>query len=178
MHHFHISAMAADEFTRLQLYAETLLSEEGGSEFVSVKIDKCLEFLRFCCSLHPEHEDLIMCLQDLILQACDIYIHRAKNIVPVSQSVHLVERFKRTAEKVLLESLGQNVLVWSYFIVAAESTTLEHRTFFIDRMERLYQLTGFANNLKGLAQLRKIWAIQPSMRWTQLLGGPAQVLIM
>ncbi|KIW05688.1 uncharacterized protein PV09_03550 [Verruconis gallopava] len=164
--------------SRFQLSAESLLNEVEGALFLSSQAEKCLEFLDFCLSLHPEHKDVISDLQNMIRQACRIYVHRALANPPAESMAHLVEQFKRTAERIERKELGQHVLTWSYFVVAAESSNAEHRRYFVERINDLHRFTGFHNTIRGLRQLEGIWNMQSSTRWTALLGGPAQVLIM
>ena len=74
--------------------------------------------------------------------------------------------------------MGHYLLGWSYFILAAESSTARHREFWIDRLRILHRNTGSRNILRAIEQAQRIWAVQSEVRWTTLLGGPTQALIM
>lgn len=117
---------------------------------------------------------------DLITTACDIYVQRATHNPPMHQTIPSVERFKQIAEKVNTYDsiIGRHLLAWAYFVVAAESSTEGHREFFLDRLQTLHSMTGCGNVLKAMEQIRGFWAVQGTTRWTRLLGGPTQALIM
>ncbi|KIV85958.1 hypothetical protein PV11_01606 [Exophiala sideris] len=85
---------------RVQLIAESLFNEAEGSNFVHVQLEKCLEFLRYCQSFHPEHSVLMSLLFDVMTQACRLYVLRASTDPPLCDTVQLVEDFKQVAEKV------------------------------------------------------------------------------
>jgi hypothetical protein len=162
----------------MQLFAEALLNEAEGSRFISIRSENCFEIFRFCLNLHPEHRDLVLRIQRMITQACDIYVLRAVKDPPVSQTVHLVEQFKQEAEQLHDNALVHHNLVWSYFVVAAESSTRDHRQFFSEKLHALHRLTGFESSMKALQLLQRIWEVQSTTRWTSLLGGPGQMFIM
>ncbi|KAM5348609.1 hypothetical protein ACJ41O_008433 [Fusarium nematophilum] len=168
------------QILRVSLFGEALFDEAHGSKFLLTHGEACLEFLRFCLQLHPEHQELMSYIFDLITLACDIYVQRATSNPPMDQTVPLVERFKRTAEKVDIYDnvIGRHLLAWAYFVVAAESSTEGHREFFLSRLTALHSVTGCGNVLRALEQIRGFWAVQSTMRWTRLLGGPTQALIM
>ncbi|KAF5001961.1 hypothetical protein FDECE_10763 [Fusarium decemcellulare] len=168
------------QILRVSLFGEALFDETHGSEFLLTHGEACMEFLRFCLRLHPEHEELMSYIFDLITLACNIYVQRATHNPPMHQTVPLVERFKRTAEKVDVYDnvIGQHLLAWSYFVVAAESSIDSHREFFLERLRTLHSATGSGSVLKAIEQIQGFWAVQSTTRWTRLLGGPTQALIM
>ncbi|KAJ3461958.1 hypothetical protein MRS44_010511 [Fusarium solani] len=168
------------QILRVSLFGESLFDEANGSEFLLTHGEACLEFLRFCLRLHPEHEELMSYIFDLITMACDIYVQRATNNPPMHQTVQSVERFKQIANKVNTYDniIGRHLLAWAYFVVAAESSTDSHREFFLERLQTLHCMTGCGNVLRAIEQIRGFWAVQGTTRWTRLLGGPDQALIM
>lgn len=119
-------------------------------------------------------------LFNLITLARDIYIRRALHNPPPQQTIPLVERFRQVTEKVKRygDVIGQHLLAWAYFVVAAESSTQDHRNFFEGELQSLYRATGCRSVLRGMEQLERIWTAQPTTRWTSLLGGSNQVFIM
>ncbi|KAK4939814.1 hypothetical protein LTR10_019987 [Elasticomyces elasticus] len=165
---------------RVQLIAESLFNEAEGSNFVHVQLEKCLEFLRYCQSFHPEHSVLMSLLFDIMTQACRLYVLRASTDPPLCDTVQLVEDFKQVAEKVAdyEHVVGHHLLLWPYFVAGAESSTIPHRRYFFQKMQAMYRTTRCENTLKAMHQLNRIWEAQSTTRWTSLLGGPGQVFIM
>ncbi|KAI1627305.1 putative aminotransferase [Exophiala viscosa] len=165
---------------RVQLIAESLFNEAEGSNFVHVQLEKSLEFLRYCQSLHPEHSVLMSLLFDIMTQACRLYVLRASTDPPLCDTVQLVEDFKQLAEKVAdyEHVVGHHLLLWPYFVAGAESSTIPHRRYFSQKMQAMYRTTRCENTLKAMHQLDRIWEAQSTTRWTSLLGGPGQVFIM
>lgn len=92
----------------------------------------------------------------------------------------MIERFKQSLGQVdaYVDIVGRHLLAWPYFIVAAESSTADHREFFLDKLVKLHNTTGCWNLLRAIDQVKEIWASQSSIRWTSLLGGPTQAFIM
>lgn len=170
----------SDLYSRIQLFAEALFDEAFGAQYLLTHQEGCLEFLRFCSRLHPEHRDLVSHLYELISVACTVYVKRATQNPPPQETEPLVERCRLLTEKMdgYSEIMGHYLLGWSYFILAAESSTDRHRQFWIKRLRVLYRSTGSLNILRAIEQAQRIWAVQSEVRWTTLLGGPTQALIM
>jgi hypothetical protein len=165
---------------RVCLFGESLFNETNGAQFIQAQQQACLGFIPWCLQFHPELEGLILQLADLTTWACDIYVQRAIFNPPAEETVPMIERFKRAIEEVdaYIDIVGLHLLAWPYFIVAAESSTLAHRDFFLKKLESLYNMTGCWNILRAIDQVQEIWASQSSIRWTSMLGGPTQALIM
>ncbi|KAM5356793.1 hypothetical protein ACJ41O_003439 [Fusarium nematophilum] len=165
---------------RVCLFGESLFNETNGAHFIQSQRQACLEFIRWCLQLHPELEGLLAQLLDLTTWACDIYVQRAIFNPPAETTVPMIEMFKQSLEEVdaYIDIVGRHLLAWPYFIVAAESSTADHRDFFLDKLVSLYNKTGCWNILRAIDQVKEIWASQSSIRWTSLLGGPTQALIM
>ncbi|KAF4981841.1 hypothetical protein FZEAL_2420 [Fusarium zealandicum] len=179
------SGSTLGKFVRIQilrvcLFGEALFDEMEGALFLLNRGEDCLEFLRFCLDLHPEYKGLMGYLFDLIKLACLLYTQRVIENPQPEKTVPIVESFKQIALKVddYVGTVGQHLLAWSYFIVAAESSTSEHRKFFLDKLASLYCETKCGNIRKAMEQVVRIWAVPEVTRWTSLLGGPTQALIM
>lgn len=162
------------------MFAEALSDETFGAQYLLTNQEGCLGFLRFCSRLHPEHRDLLSCLHELISVACRIYVRRATENPPPHETEPLVERCRLLTARMdgYSEIMGHYLLGWSYFILAAESSTVRHREFWIGRLEVLHEHTRSRNILRAIEQAQRIWAVQSEVRWTTLLGGPTQALIM
>ncbi|UPK96653.1 hypothetical protein LCI18_007588 [Fusarium solani-melongenae] len=168
------------QILRVCLFGESLFNETNGAQFIQAQQQACLGFIPWCLQFHPELEGLILQLADLTTWACDIYVQRAIFNPPAEETVPMIERFKRAIEEVdaYVDIVGLHFLAWPYFIVAAESSTLAHRDFFLKKLESLHNMTGCWNILRAIDQIKEIWASQSSIRWTSMLGGPTQALIM
>ncbi|CAJ0551264.1 Ff.00g111940.m01.CDS01 [Fusarium sp. VM40] len=168
------------QILRVCLFGESLFNETNGVHFIQAQQQACLEFIRWCDRFHPELQGLLSQLATLTTWACDIYVQRAMLNPPAEDTVHMIERFKQSLEEVdaYVDIVGRHLLAWPYFIVAAESSTKDHREFFLDKLVSLHNKTGCWNLLRAIDQVKEIWASQSSIRWTSLLGGPTQAFIM
>ncbi|KAL9573102.1 hypothetical protein ACKAV7_002787 [Fusarium commune] len=168
------------QILRVCLFGESLFNETNGVHFIQAQQKACLEFITWCDRFHPELKDLLSQLASLTTWACDIYVQRAIFNPPPSETVPMIERFKQSLGQVdaYVDIVGRHLLAWPYFIVAAESSTVDHREFFLDKLVKLHNTTGCWNLLRAIDQVKEIWASQSSIRWTSLLGGPTQAFIM
>ncbi|KAF4340510.1 trehalase [Fusarium beomiforme] len=168
------------QILRVCLFGESLFNEINGVHFIQAQKKACLEFITWCDLLHPELKDLVSQLAFLTTLACDIYVQRAIFNPPPSETVPMIERFKESLGQVdaYVDIVGRHILAWPYFIVAAESSTADHREFFLDKLVKLHNTTGCWNLLRAIDQVKEIWVSQSSIRWTSLLGGPTQAFIM
>jgi hypothetical protein len=150
----------------MYLYAEPLLGEALGVRTVSTQCQVGLSCLYSCSSLHPEHSNALALVADIIQQACNIYLLRARNRLNHSLSYELVENILVTQEGCPEGSPGEHVLIWAFFIAAAESSSEYHRTFFATKMRSYYHRLGFSNTIKALDLLGEIWNISDGSNWT------------
>ncbi|RGP71278.1 acriflavine sensitivity control acr-2 [Fusarium sporotrichioides] len=168
------------QILRVCLFGESLFNETNGVHFIQAQQRACLEFITWCDRFHPELKDLLSQLANLTTLACDIYVQRAVFNPPAEETVHMIEEFKQSLGEVdaYVDIVGRHLLAWPYFIVAAESSTADHRQFFLEKLVSLHNTTGCWNLLRAIDQVKEIWASQSSIRWTSLLGGPTQAFIM
>ncbi|GKU21048.1 unnamed protein product [Fusarium langsethiae] len=168
------------QILRVCLFGESLFNETNGVHFIQAQQRACLEFITWCDRFHPELKDLLSQLANLTTLACDIYVQRAVFNPPAEETVHMIEEFKQSLGEVdaYVDIVGRHLLAWPYFIIAAESSTADHREFFLDKLVSLHNTTGCWNLLRAIDQVKEIWASQSSIRWTSLLGGPTQAFIM
>ncbi|KAJ4299486.1 hypothetical protein N0V90_004731 [Kalmusia sp. IMI 367209] len=155
-------------FKMLKSAIEAMM-ENGGSG--SYELDEFLrrQFRKFHTYGEPMHAVSLQNVRSQIEQAYNIYLLRALgNLDPLS-SMQLVEQFKRTAEEYPGTTLGHHVLIWATFIVAAESSTQEHRAFLIERLRTFHTISKFENNLKAISLLQVIWENESEPKWTNLL---------
>ncbi|QPC67777.1 hypothetical protein HYE67_010008 [Fusarium culmorum] len=168
------------QILRVCLFGESLFNETNGVHFIQAQQRACLEFITWCDRFHPELKDLLSQLANLTTLACNIYVQRAIFNPPPEETIHMIEEFKQSLGEVdaYADIVGRHLLAWPCFIVAAESSTADHRQFFLDKLISLHNTTGSWNLLRAIDQVKEIWASQSSIRWTSMLGGPTQAFIM
>jgi hypothetical protein len=112
--------------------------------------------------------------------ACEDYIRRACFDPPSYEAAHLIETFRQLVQQVKSYDnvVRQNLLAWPYFVMAAESSTQEDRQFFLNELQSLYETTGYRTALRGVETIQNMWRAELNIRWTSLLGGYDQFLIM
>jgi hypothetical protein len=81
-----------------------------------------------------------------------------------------IERYKEILQNIPAGLPGCHVLVWATFLVAAASTSEEHKNYFRSVLVNIWQRSGFSNLLNGVCRLPEIWARRDGgERWTELL---------
>jgi hypothetical protein len=113
-------------------------------------------------------------------QARQLYLARAQlklDLVSDDSVSRLVNDMKMLVEDVDPESLGAHVLVWPYFVAAAESILPEHRTFFRARLDHIWLTTKYRNVKIAIDSLEDIWAHRQTRRWTEMLPEIGMVIM-
>ena len=164
----------------MHVYGAPLISPEHGATVIRSQARQRFICHRDSCNRHPERSALISRIGYLIEQAYAIYLYRVSAGPMMSQTssptAGMVEKFKAVLEDFPAESPGAHTLVWSTFIVAAESSTESQRQFFEQFLLRQQRRNGFRNIETGLAQLKMIWA-RKHENWTSILPE-SQVFVM
>lgn len=130
-----------------------MLDESLAVDFLAARQEEGFAFL----SSHQGHEALrpsdaaTSDIVTLIRMACDAYLLRATQDPPPSSTVPRVEAFINlvTAADAHTDRFGAHITAWACFIMAAESSTGEHRAFFRARFARLLAATGCLNIAVG-----------------------------
>jgi hypothetical protein len=146
-----------------------MFSEASGIEAVQTRAVQSFDCLQRCIQRHPQYAQSLLNVKSQIEQAYNIYLRRGLDDLDLSSSLKLVEQFVKTAEAYLPTSPGHHVLIWATFIVAAESSTPEHRSFLTRRLRTFHDMNQFENDLKAVALLRAIWRNSSASKWTALL---------
>ncbi|KAB2570643.1 hypothetical protein DBV05_g10694 [Lasiodiplodia theobromae] len=159
---------------KMRVYAAPLISEENGFQALSSQgqTEQVFECLNYCSQQRPDAAAAAPFIMSLVRQAHDIYLRQAVPLPSASDSTTLVQRFKHTLESFPHDLPGEQVLVWATFIAASDCVLDEHKAFFEDVFLRYFVRSGFRNVLRGLDQLRKIWARRSAgggTRWTSVL---------
>jgi hypothetical protein len=160
----------------MRVYAAPFLSEEDGVAVLSCEAytTHALDCLRFCSQQQPDLSAGVPIIESLIQQAYDIYLSQAFTDmldIETQDPTFRVKRFKDTLELFPPGAPGEQVLIWATFVAASDSLLAEHQTFFRHLLWKLYEMTGFANIVKGIEQLENIWERRqyPGNRWTSML---------
>lgn len=171
--------------TRLRVYSAPFISEHTGLDTLSSpsRWESVFDCLRYCSQRQPEHTAAAAYVEDICQQAHDIYLRQVFNDstydqTQTLQSITRLQRFKDALEAFPTGSPGKQVLIWATFIAASDCILEEHKIFFENALLENYNRSKFVNLLKGIAQLRYIWARRSEgVRWTHLLPQ-AQLLLM
>jgi hypothetical protein len=113
-------------------------------------------------------------------QASAIYLMRAQSdFINLEDplAIKLVARLKDLLIDVDPSSAGAYTLVWPYFVAAAESVLTEHRVFFRQRLEHIWEATHYRNVKVAIEALERIWAKRGEKRWTAMLPSIATVIM-
>ena len=150
--------------------AQPLLGK--GSEFISCPItpDHHFDFINTAATLYPDHERHINRFRDAYHQAYQITVIRASQNLPPQSTTSRVEKLRKLCMQIDQVEEAHHILVWVYFIAAAESSTNQHRTFFVDHLYMVHRKTKFRNILIAVDALPKLWELQGgSIPWTDVL---------
>ncbi|RDW91970.1 hypothetical protein BP5796_01364 [Coleophoma crateriformis] len=160
----------------MELFMQPFLGEEIAVLNLSTRFADQIQFITQEVVQYPEYAEAAELIQSAHDQACDLYLHRAINNVPVEKTATLVQQLQDTIEPVAQGSPGEHGLVWVYFIAAAESSTQSHRDFFRNRLLHIYNRIGFSNILHSFKILDGIWQDSDS-RWTNVIMQLEQVFV-
>lgn len=163
----------------MRVYAAPLISEQDGLSILSSEShwEGVFDCLRHCSEKQPNHAIVAAFIKDIVHQARDIYLRQASDeIICVGPEIFARESnfrlqlFKETIEAFPARSPGKQVLIWATFTAASSCTQEEHQAFFESILMENFNRSKFVNLLKGVAQLRHIWARRADgVKWTQLL---------
>lgn len=163
--------------TRMRVWGAPFISQDAGTQALRFEAQQSFDCLQYSYQLHPDHSNLLARIANLRQQAYDIYLHRVSTEYVPTTFTSLIENFKSSLELFPEGSLGEHALIWTCFIAASESHLPDHQQSFERFLVRQYHRNGFANILKALELLKRIWKRNPHENWTALLPEP-QVFIM
>lgn len=166
------------------MFATPLLDSRQAQALLSYREDAYFDFLSVDPVLQPNHGSTLSILRAAIHQTCDLYLlaqttNASSSLRPDKDDVSfaMLERLRQLVMPINAETPGAHALVWSYFIAAAESRSLQHRQFFSKRLRELHHVGRFGNILIALQTLEQIWMLEPGRRWTDERELIAPVLI-
>lgn len=160
---------------RFEFLGQPLLGEAHGVQALRLPLDHYLDWTYYDLPSDSEHHKLLHLSRMAFIKASQIYLGR---VTSTRDQWDLLEDLKQLVSQVDPEQMGSHALVWVCFIAAADSTDPEHRSFFVDRMNKVFKKTKFHNISAGMQSLPAIWSHQASGRWTRGLAKLAPSLIM
>lgn len=142
--------------------------------------EQYLGFMTSNPSLNTEHQEFrnVIIMKDIIRQAYEIYRHRLMGTATRQSSIDALEQLRKRTLELSSENAGIHALVWPFFIAAAESTELDHRRFFYERLESLFPCTRFGTIPMALDTLKYIWQTLGSSSWVDVVTKQRPLLIM
>lgn len=164
-------------YFRMSLYAAPSISQASATQSLARISTKDLGFLYSCFKDHPEYSPVITNIIGMIHKAAEIYLSRARDM-PQNRIADLVESFIEAASKFNATSLGGHVLIWPFFIVGAECSSMRQREFVIHQLQCLWVCTGFRNTLYAIDLLGAIWGENSERSWTTTMVDHVKALIM
>lgn len=161
---------------RFEFLGQPLLGEQKGVDALTLPLENYLDWTYYDLPPDSEHNVLLNLSRMAFIKASQIYLGR---VASDQDQWENLESLKNLVMRINPEQLGSHALVWVCFIAAADSTDPEHRSFFVDRMNKIFAKTKFQNIAAGMQSLPAIWSQRGSGRkWTSSIGQLAPTLIM
>ncbi|KAL2064372.1 hypothetical protein VTL71DRAFT_4866 [Oculimacula yallundae] len=164
-----------DHLETVEFLIQPFLSEKTAVWNHNSQLLGQLKFLENAVVQHPGRMGTIRLLGQAFFHASEIYLNRAIHNISRAETISNVEELKVTVDQLPVDGPGEHILVWVYFIGAAESSTRSQQDFFRSRLQRLYSTTGFSNIISSLRILDHIWA-NSETKWTQLILDQAFIM--
>jgi signal transduction protein with GAF and PtsI domain len=105
-------------------------------------------------------------------RARNIYLQRASSLLNEETEQRmgiLTDDLKDLLFQLDPTAQGAHALVWPYFVVAAESREIDFRHYFRDKLQYIWETTGYRNVHVAIMALPEIWRKQTTERWTSVL---------
>ena len=167
----------AGQTQMMTFFAQPLVQETPDRLWVACNSEHTVDSILGDAHLQPSLSHEFQIYRTAIRRACDLYITRATLDPCYSETVPHLDRLQVLCEPIQPTTPGQHILVWVYFLAAAESSTQKHREFFTGRLRSLHESTKFQNIPVALAALEEIWKVRPRRRWTEALSELAPIFI-
>jgi hypothetical protein len=161
----------------MSFFAQPLVQEAPDSLRLASRPESTLEALFGDFAFRTDLSFQLDLYKKAIRIACSLYIIRATLNPCYSNTTLQLDHLRALCEPIQPTTPGQHILVWVYFIAAAESSTSEHRQFFTGRLRNLHASTKFRNIPVALAALQKLWSVRHQRRWTEALSELAPIFI-
>ncbi|RSL90523.1 hypothetical protein CDV31_015667 [Fusarium ambrosium] len=165
-----IAEFSASQIRKMRVYASPFISQDEGVSAVTTQIRQNWADQQLYLQSYPAHSRALSLISKLRHQAFHIYLNRASSVEDGTTAPEdLISTFRQMLESFPEALPGEHVLVWPIFIAASESFDPNHQQFFARLLEKQFRRNSFANILKALESLRRIWARGVDENWTTLL---------
>ncbi|KAI1453546.1 fungal-specific transcription factor domain-containing protein [Annulohypoxylon moriforme] len=166
-----IASFSAKQIRKMRVYISPFISQDEGVNAVAAQAQQCWDDQEYLFQSYPDYAYTLPLTSSLRELAFQIYLQQTSGVqetdVPLSD---LVSRFRLMLESIPEDIEAEHVLVWPVFIAASASHVEEHNVYFTQFLERQFSRSGFANVIKALESLRRIWARNGQEDWTTLLS--------
>lgn len=143
-------------YYRMSLYALPFRPKNTVTGYLRVIPRENLDFLYSCLDIHPEYNEIILKLADIIQKANLIY-HARIGDAPENTITNLVQDFLTETSVFNAASPGGHILIWPFFIVGTECSLPADCEFVESQLRTLWGYTGFGNTLYAIGILKQIW---------------------
>lgn len=155
----------------MRVFASPFISVEAGISAVAAQATQCWDNQEQALVTHPDHSSTLPIISSLRQIAFYIYLHEA---TPESRAVlgvlpGLLLEFRQLLHTMPEAVPGEHALIWPVFMAAAASYKHEDRDYYARFLERQLLRSGWANILKALQCLRRIWSRDPERDWVSML---------
>jgi hypothetical protein len=151
---------------RIDFFASPIVEEREGISKFGPKFDMLSGFEDN--TMDPMFNITTLLYSEAFNRARNIYLQRATSLLNEETEQRL--RILTDDLKDLLFQLdptaqGAHALVWPYFVVTAESREIGFRHYFRDKLQYIWETTGYRNVQVAIGALPEIWRKQKIERW-------------
>ncbi|KAI1443563.1 hypothetical protein F5Y02DRAFT_419850 [Annulohypoxylon stygium] len=166
-----IAGFSAKQIRKMRVYISPFISQDAGVCAVASQAQQCWDEQEYLLQSCPDYAYTLPLTSSLRELAFQIYLQQTCGVMNYDLALpDLVSRFRLMLESVPQDVEAEHVLVWPVFIAASASFIEEHNIYFTQFLERQFSRSGFANVIKAIESLRRIWERNKQEDWTTLLS--------
>jgi len=156
---------------RYRGYAAPQLSLDEGVQVIrytathDLKNARGWDDFRSYLPLYPQHSASLSRVMRLTQQACTLYMERLAAGPAHPPLFRRVESIRVDLQALPPNTPVNHVLVWTTFLAAAESSTVEQQEFFRDLLLKHHKRSGFGNILCTIDFLSHLWTKRNLQNW-------------
>jgi hypothetical protein len=115
--------------------------------------------------LYPQHSANLLRIMQLTRQACVLYMDRVASGPTRPPLFQRVEDIRIELLTLPIDTPMNHILVWTIFIAAAESSTVEQQEFFLGLLLQHHKRNGFGNIVHTINFLTRLWTKKDTRDW-------------